>query len=366
MGVKTMSVNSAAVLQALAGITDPYTHKKLDVSHEGCEVSIVGNEVDIRLVLAYPTRDAQGSFFTRIQQALSTLGANLRNLNFDLKVISHEVQQGLRPIPGVRNIIAVASGKGGVGKSTTSVNLALALQQQGARVGLLDADIYGPSVPTMLGLNERPRNIDNKMMAPVENHGLQANSIGFLIGEDAPAIWRGPMVTQALTQLLTQTAWDNLDYLIIDMPPGTGDIALTMAQKVPLTGAVVVTTPQDLALIDARRGLAMFQKVDVPVLGVVENMSVHVCSQCGHAEAIFGQHGGRDMAEKYNVPWLGALPLAMSIRHQTDAGNPTVVADPDSTEAKLYLDIASKVAANVAILPVDTSGSRPKVVPRPL
>ena len=260
----------------------------------------------------------------------------------------------------------MASGKGGVGKSTTSVNLALALAQQGAKVGLLDADIYGPSAPIMLGTQERPRSIDGKSMKPLEAHGIQTNSLGFLMQDDAPAIWRGPMATQALTQLVTQTAWNDLDYLIIDMPPGTGDIALTMAQKIPLVGAVIVTTPQDMALADARKGLKMFQQVNVPVLGVVENMSMHICTNCGHAEAIFGQHGGREMAEQYSVPWLGALPLAMSIREQTDSGRPTVVSAPDSPEAHLYHEIATKVAARVAGLPVDASWQRPQVVPRPL
>ncbi|WP_255675924.1 iron-sulfur cluster carrier protein ApbC [Pusillimonas sp. MFBS29] len=285
-------------------------------------------------------------------------------MNQKEKVISHAVQPGLRPLPGVRNIIAVASGKGGVGKSTTAVNIALALHQQGARTGLLDADIYGPSVPLMLGLSGKPKSDDGKTMQPLIGHGLQANSIGFLIDEDAPAIWRGPMVTQALVQLLNQTAWDDLDYLVVDMPPGTGDIALTMAQKVPLTGAVIVTTPQDLALADARRGLRMFQKVNVPVLGVIENMSVHVCTNCGHAEAIFGEHGGRDMAAEFNLPWLGALPLAMNIRTQTDSGTPSVVAEPEGKAALAYHEIARQIAANVAALPPDNSANMPKVVAR--
>jgi ATP-binding protein involved in chromosome partitioning len=276
-------------------------------------------------------------------------------------VTTHAVQGGLEPLPNVRNIIAVASGKGGVGKSTTAVNLALALQRQGARVGLLDADIYGPSVPIMLGLSGRPKSNDGKTMEPLVGHGLQANSIGFLIDADAPAIWRGPMVTQAVEQLLRQTNWDRLDYLIVDMPPGTGDIALTMAQKVPLTGAVIVTTPQDLALADARKALRMFQKVNVPVLGVVENMSVHVCSNCGHAEPIFGEHGGRDMAAEFNLPWLGALPLRMDIREQTDSGSPTVAADPDGTVAAVYLDVARKVAEIVAGLPHDAAGKMASV-----
>jgi len=300
----------------------------------------------------------------RIETALDALGLSRKRQEQKTKIATHAVQPGLRPLPNVRNIIAVASGKGGVGKSTTAVNIALALHKQGARTGLLDADIYGPSVPIMLGLSGKPKSNDGKTMEPLMGHGLQANSIGFLIEEDAPAIWRGPMVTQALTQLLNQTAWDDLDYLIIDMPPGTGDIALTMAQKVPLTGAVIVTTPQDLALADARRGLRMFQKVNVPVLGVVENMSVHVCSQCGHAEPIFGEHGGRDMAAEFNLPWLGALPLQMAIRTQTDSGTPSVVADPDGEAARAYHEIAQRVAANVAALPHDMSAKMPSVVAR--
>src|SRR5690554_3052938 len=289
---------------------------------------------------------------------------SFEELYMNTNIATHAVQPGLKPMANVRNIIAVASGKGGVGKSTTSVNLALALSSLGASVGLLDADIYGPSVPIMLGLSGKPKSLDGKTMQPLVGHGLQANSIGFLIDEDAPAIWRGPMVTQALTQLLTQTRWDDLDYLIVDMPPGTGDIALTLAQKVPLTGAVIVTTPQDLALADARRGLRMFQKVNVPVLGIVENMSVHVCSRCGHAEPIFGEHGGREMASQYHVPWLNALPLQMSIRSQTDSGCPTVVADPDSDAAKAYHAIARGLAANVSILPEDRSAFTPMVVAR--
>jgi len=281
-----------------------------------------------------------------------------------MQIVSHAVQAGLKPMSNIRNIIAVASGKGGVGKSTTAVNLALALSRLGARTGLLDADIYGPSVPIMLGLSGKPKSNDGKTMEPLIGHGLQANSIGFLIDEDAPAIWRGPMVTQAVQQLLTQTNWHDLDFLIVDMPPGTGDIALTMAQKVPLTGAVIVTTPQDLALADARKGLRMFQKVNVPVLGVVENMSVHICSQCGHAEPIFGEHGGQNMAAEFNLSWLGSLPLQMSIRTQTDSGRPTVEAEPAGDAARAYMDIAAKLLENVAALPPDISGSRPTVVAR--
>lgn len=361
-----MSVNNEQVLAALANVIDPNTHKKLEVSDETCKLQLQGTELTLSLTLSYPIYDPDGVLKQRIQEEMNALGLQVVKLTVYAKVETHAVQESLRPIPNVRNIIAVASGKGGVGKSTTSVNLALALAQQGAKVGLLDADIYGPSAPIMLGLNERPRSIDGKSMKPLEAHGIQTNSLGFLMQDDAPAIWRGPMATQALTQLITQTAWHDLDYLIVDMPPGTGDIALTMAQKIPLVGAVVVTTPQDMALADAKKGLKMFQQVNVPVLGVVENMSMHICTNCGHAEAIFGQHGGRDMAEQYNVPWLGALPLAMSIREQTDSGSPTVVSAPDSPEAHLYHEIATKLAARIAGLPVDASWQRPKVVPRPL
>jgi len=280
------------------------------------------------------------------------------------KIVAHAVQGGLDVLPNVRNIIAVASGKGGVGKSTTAVNLALALSQQGARVGLLDADIYGPSVPLMLGLSGKPQSGDGKTMEPLIGHGLQTNSIGFLIAHDAPAIWRGPMVTQALMQLLLQTNWKDLDYLVVDMPPGTGDIALTLAQKVPLTGAVIVSTPQDLALIDARKALHMFQKVDVAVLGIVENMATHVCSQCGHVEAIFGVDGARHLAANIGLPFLGALPLQMAIRVQTDAGHPTVAADPQSAAACAYRAVAQAVAVQIAALPHYTAVRRPTVVAR--
>lgn len=361
-----MSVKNEQILTALASVLDPNTHKKIDVSEQTCALQLEGHNLNLSLTLPYPFLDKDGVLKQRIQEAITPLGLTLTQFNVKVNVKTHAVQDSLRPLPNVRNIIAVASGKGGVGKSTTSVNLALALSQQGAKVGLLDADIYGPSAPIMLGINERPTSIDGKSMRPIEAHGIQTNSLGFLMQDDAPAIWRGPMATQALTQLITQTAWNDLDYLIVDMPPGTGDIALTMAQKIPLVGAIVVTTPQDMALADAKKGLRMFQQVNVPVLGIVENMSVHVCSNCGHAEAIFGQHGGREMAEQYNVPWLGSLPLAMTIREQTDSGNPTVAAAPESAEAQLYHDIATKVAARIAGLPGDASWQRPKVVPRPL
>lgn len=359
-----MSVNPDRVVAALETVIDPNTRKTLAVKPDTLALRIDGQRVSITVPLGYPVHNGDAELVKRIETALREAGMEPGDVHLSTRIASHAVQPGLRPMPNVRNIIAVASGKGGVGKSTTAVNVALALSRQGARVGMLDADIYGPSVPIMLGVSEKPANLENKMMGPVIGHGIQANSIGFLIDEDAPAIWRGPMVTQALTQLLTQTQWDDLDYLIIDMPPGTGDIALTLSQKVPLTGAIIVTTPQDLALADARRGLRMFQKVNVPVLGLVENMSVHVCTQCGHAEPIFGEHGGREMAAQYHVPWLGALPLQMSIRSQTDSGQPTVVAEPDGDAAKAYHAIARAMAANVATLPADKAAFTPTVVAR--
>jgi ATP-binding protein involved in chromosome partitioning len=271
------------------------------------------------------------------------------------------VQRGLKLMPNVKNIIAVASGKGGVGKSTTAVNLALALAAEGAAVGMLDADIYGPSQPMMLGINGRPESADGKTMEPLENHGLQVSSIGFLIDPDEPMVWRGPMVTQALTQLLEQTNWRDLDYLIVDMPPGTGDIQLTLSQRVPMTGAVIVTTPQDIALIDARKAVTMFDKVGVPILGVVENMAVHVCSNCGHAEHIFGEGGGKRYAQEKGIEYLGALPLAMHIREQADSGKPTVVADPDSEAAAMYRSIARQVAIKIASKAKDFSSKFPTI-----
>lgn len=348
----------------LAGVTDPNTKKTLGVAAQASELRLDGSRLRLTVALGYPIHNGQPELQKRIETALRPLGLEIEELRFITRIGSHVVQRGQRTLRNIRNIIAVASGKGGVGKSTTAVNVALALSVQGARVGLLDADIYGPSVPIMLGLSGRPKVLDGKVMQPLVGHGLQAISIGFLIDEDSPAIWRGPMVTQALVQLLNQTAWDDLDYLIVDMPPGTGDIALTMAQKVPLTGAIIVTTPQDLALADARKGLLMFQKVDVPVLGIVENMSTHICSNCGHAEPIFGENGGRNMAAEFNLPWLGSLPLVMDIRTQTDSGNPTVIAEPDGEIAAIYHDIARKIAAIVAVLPLDTAGVRPKVVAR--
>jgi ATP-binding protein involved in chromosome partitioning len=279
-----------------------------------------------------------------------------------VKIVAHAVQQNVKLIPNVKNIIAVASGKGGVGKSTTAVNLALALAQDGAKVGILDADIYGPSVPMMLGLSGKPESFDNKTMQPKVAFGVQTMSIGYLVAEDQALIWRGPMVTTALQQLLKETQWEALDYLVIDLPPGTGDIQLTLAQNVPVSGAIIVTTPQDIALLDAQRGFGMFEKVNVPVLGLVENMSLHICSQCGHEEAIFGSGGGAAMSEINKIDCLGQLPLDIHIRQYADSGEPIVVAQPDSRIAQIYLDIARKMSARLALKPKDFSGKFPNIV----
>jgi ATP-binding protein involved in chromosome partitioning len=280
----------------------------------------------------------------------------------DWKVVAHSVQKSLTPIDNVKNIIAVASGKGGVGKSTTAVNLALALAEEGAKVGVLDADIYGPSQPRMLGVSGQPESKDGKTLEPMQNHGLQAMSIGFLVDEETPMIWRGPMVTQALEQLLNDTNWDDLDYLVIDLPPGTGDTQLTLAQKVPVSGAVIVTTPQDIALLDARKGFKMFEKVEVPILGIVENMSTHICSQCGHEEHIFGEGGGSRMAEQYGVEFLGGLPLDIRIRMETDSGEPTVIAEPDSRISQIYREIARKTAAKLSLQAKSYAAKFPNIV----
>jgi ATP-binding protein involved in chromosome partitioning len=358
-----MSITAEGVKAALAAVVDPNTNKDFVSSKSVKNIQIDGDSVALDIELGYPARSQAGAIRTAVVNAVRALpGVGNVSVNVTTKVLSHAVQRGLKVMPNVKNIIAVASGKGGVGKSTTAVNLALALAAEGASVGILDADIYGPSQPMMLGVSGRPISVDNKSMEPLEGHGVQVSSIGFLIDPDEPMVWRGPMVTQALHQLLEQTNWKDLDYLIVDMPPGTGDIQLTLAQKVPVTGAVIVTTPQDIALLDARKGVKMFEKVGIPILGVVENMSTHICSNCGHVEAIFGAGGGEKMSSDFNIEFLGKLPLQLSIREQTDSGKPTVVAEPDGTAAAIYKEIARKVAIKVAEQAKDMSSKFPTIV----
>ncbi|MBX9818233.1 MAG: iron-sulfur cluster carrier protein ApbC, partial [Burkholderiaceae bacterium] len=319
-------------------------------------------EVRLDLELAYPAKSQWPAMVEALAAAAKTVsGVTSVQITPSTKVIPHAVQRGVQLLPGVKNIVAVASGKGGVGKSTTAANLALALVAEGATVGLLDADIYGPSQPMMMGIEGRPESDDGKTMDPMRNHGVQVMSIGFLVDGDQAMIWRGPMATQALEQLLRQTKWKDLDYLIVDMPPGTGDIQLTLSQRVPMTGAVVVTTPQDIALLDAKKGIKMFEKVGVPILGIVENMAVHVCTNCGHVEHIFGADGGKKMAEGYGMDYLGALPLALHIREQADSGRPTVVADPDGEVATIYKRMARQVAVKIAAQAKDFSSKFPTI-----
>jgi ATP-binding protein involved in chromosome partitioning len=326
-------------------------------------VIIDGANVSVKLELGYPAKSYIEELTTSVEQLMGTLdGIGSVTVEVTVKIISHAVQQALKPQPNIKNIIAVASGKGGVGKSTTAVNLALALAAEGATVGILDADIYGPSIPTMLGLSGYPESVDNKTMTPKMAYGVQTMSIGYLIDADQPMIWRGPIATNTLQQLLRDTNWVDVDYLIIDLPPGTGDIQLTLAQQIPVSGAIIVTTPQDIALIDAQRGLGMFAKVNVPVLGIVENMSMHICSACGHEEAIFGEGGGIAMARKNKVDLLGSLPLDIHIRKYADSGKPTVVAEPDGRVAQIYKEIARKTAAKLALKTKDFSTRFPNIV----
>ncbi|MBN2647254.1 MAG: iron-sulfur cluster carrier protein ApbC [Thiotrichales bacterium] len=322
-----------------------------------------GTTLTVEIALPYACKSLWPAIEQNLCQALQTLEAiQTVEFAFSTQIVAHDVQKGTTPLPNVKNILAIASGKGGVGKSTTAVNLALALQQEGARVGILDADIYGPSIPTMLNIKEKPQTQDGKSMQPLLAYGLQAMSIGALIEEDSPMIWRGPIVTQTLTQLLKETNWDNLDYLVIDLPPGTGDVQLTLAQQIPVTGAVIVTTPQQISLIDAKKGLKMFQKVEIPILGIIENMSTHICSNCGHEEAIFGAHGGENMAQQYQVPFLGALPLQKRIREQADQGAPTVTAEPNSDIANKYRAIAQQISAQIGGKKRNYANIFPKIV----
>jgi ATP-binding protein involved in chromosome partitioning len=360
-----MSFGEADVMEALGNLVDPNTKRDFVSGKSVKNVRITGNDLSMDILLGYPAKSVWEAIREMVERHLRSAlpGAGNIAINISSKVVPHAVQRGVKLVEGVKNIIAVASGKGGVGKSTTAVNLALALAAEGARVGMLDADIYGPSQPTMLGISGQPKSVDGKSLEPMVNHGLQAMSIGFLLdSQDTPMVWRGPMVTQALDQLLHQTRWDNLDYLVVDLPPGTGDIQLTLAQKVPVTGAVIVTTPQDIALMDARKGLKMFEKVGIKILGIVENMSTHICFQCGHEEHIFGAGGGEKMCKDYNVEFLGGLPLDIHIREQADSGNPTVVADPDGPVATVYKRIARRIAVKVADMAQDHSAAFPKIV----
>ncbi|TDM08485.1 MAG: iron-sulfur cluster carrier protein ApbC [Ideonella sp. MAG2] len=357
-----MALTDQAVLTALQAVVDPNTGKDFVTTKQVKNLRVDGGDVSFDVELGYPAKSQTPELRKRLIAAVRTqAGVENVSVNLSTKIVAHQVQRGVSLLPGVKNIIAVASGKGGVGKSTTAVNLALALAAEGATVGILDADIYGPSQPMMMGINGRPESLDGQTMEPLENYGVKVASIGFLINVDDAMIWRGPMATQALEQLLRQTNWGDLDYLIVDMPPGTGDIQLTLSQRVPITGAVIVTTPQDIALLDAKKGLKMFEKVGVPILGVVENMAVYCCPNCGHTEHIFGADGGKTMATQYGVDYLGALPLNLSIRVQADAGRPTVVSEPDGEIAGIYKQVARQVAVKVAQRAKDFSSKFPTI-----
>ncbi len=357
------NVAQSQIEEVLKTYIDPYLEQDLVSSKTVKDIKVDGDNVTIDILYGFPVKGYIKELTEKLTEKVKSVdGVGSVTINVSHKVVSHAVQKGVNMIPGVKNIIAIASGKGGVGKSTTAVNLALALSVEGATVGILDADIYGPSQPRMLGVSAQPESEDGKSLEPLKSYDIQSMSIGYLIDEETPMIWRGPMVTQALEQLLKDTKWNDIDYLIIDLPPGTGDIQLTLAQKVPVTGAVIVTTPQDIALLDARKGLKMFEKVEIPVLGVIENMSIHICSECGHAEHIFGSGGGERMAGESDVDMLGALPLDISIRIGTDEGKPSVAADPDGAIATIYRDIARRVAAKLSKKTKDHSSAFPNIV----
>ena len=357
-----MPVTESALLDALKTVTDPNTGRDFVSGKQVKNLRIDGGDIAFDVELGYPAKSQLAALRKSLISAARTVpGVDNVSANLSTKIVPHAVQRGVQLLPKVKNIVAVASGKGGVGKSTTAVNLALALAAEGATVGILDADIYGPSQPMMMGISGRPESQDGKTMEPMENFGVQVMSIGFMVETDNPMIWRGPMATQALEQLLRQTNWRELDYLIVDMPPGTGDIQLTLSQRVPLTGAVIVTTPQDIALLDAKKGIKMFEKVGVPILGIVENMAVQVCEKCGHVEHIFGAEGGKKLAAEYGMDYLGALPLNLSIRVQADGGRPSVVSDPDGEIAGLYKSVARQVAVKIAQRTKDFSSKFPTI-----
>ena len=357
-----MTVTVQAITDAIKAVIDPNTGKDFVSTKAVKNLTVSDGDVAFDVELGYPAKSQiAGLRKALIAAAKAVPGVGNVSVNVTVNIVAHSVQRGVQLLPRVKNIVAVASGKGGVGKSTTAVNLALALAAEGARVGLLDADIYGPSLPMMMGIEGRPESDDGQTMDPLENYGVQVMSIGFLVAQDEAMIWRGPMATQALEQLLRQTNWKDLDYLVVDMPPGTGDIQLTLSQRVPMTGAVIVTTPQDIALLDAKKGIKMFEKVGVPILGIVENMAVHVCTNCGHVEHIFGSDGGKKMAAEYNMDYLGALPLNMQIRLQADSGKPTVVSDPDGEVAGIYKAVARQVAVSIAARNKDFSSKFPTI-----
>ena len=358
-----MSLDREQIENALKDVQDPAAGVDLVAARALGDVAINGQTVNVAIRLGYPAKSIREELAQTVAARLAQLDGQVRfevDVGWDIQ--SHSVQKNLKPMENIKNVLAVASGKGGVGKSTTAINLALALSAEGAAVGVLDADIYGPSQPRMLGISGQPDSQDGKSLEPMMAHGLQAMSIGFLIDEETPMIWRGPMVTQALEQLLNDTRWRGLDYLVVDLPPGTGDVQLTLAQKIPVSGAVIVTTPQDIALLDARKGLKMFRKVEVPVLGVVENMSLHICSKCGHEEPLFGSGGGERLAQENDVELLGQLPLDRRIREETDSGRPTVVAAPQERISRIYGDIARRAAARLAMQARDYSAKFPRIV----
>src|SRR5436190_3494159 len=358
-----MSITQEQVHGALKEVLDPNTGKDFLATKSARNIKVEGGSVSLEIELGYPAKTQLDPIRKLVAGTLRRVpGVSAVNVSVTSKIVSHTVQRGVKLIPEVKNIVAVASGKGGVGKSTTAVNLALALAAEGASVGVLDADIYGPSQPMMLGIAGRPESKDGKHLEPMEGHGLQAISIGFLIDVDTPMVWRGPMVTQALEQLLKDTSWRDLDYLVVDLPPGTGDIQLTLAQKVPVTGTVIVTTPQDIALMDAKKGLKMFEKVGIPILGIVENMSFHNCPKCGHESHIFGSGGAERMAKEYDTELLGQLPLDDAIRRQADSGKPTVVSDPDGPVAEIYRRIARRCAVKIAESQRDMTSKFPTIV----
>ena len=351
-----------AIEAQLKNTQDPTSKQDLLALKALKSVQLKKGTLSLDLAMPYPCKSLWPAIEQNLTHQLMQIDEiNSVEINWSTEVVAHDSQKGTNPLPGIKNIIAVASGKGGVGKSTTSVNLALALQQEGASVGILDADIYGPSIPTMLNIKEKPQSEDGKSMLPLQAYGLQVMSIGVLIEEDSPMIWRGPIVTQTLTQLLRETQWQDLDYLVIDLPPGTGDVQLTLSQQIPVTGSVIVTTPQQIALIDAKKGLKMFEKVEIPILGIIENMSTHICSNCGHEEAIFGEHGGQELAKTYNIDFLGSLPLDKRIREEADSGKPTVTAEPNSAIANKYRDMAHQIGAKIGVKKRNYANLFPKI-----